>query len=207
MPRPSARRTIENAVRRLGFTRVAGVDEVGRGCLAGPVVAAAVVLAPDRQISGVRDSKLLTPAARDRLHDQIVACAEAWTLAVAGPDEVDRLNVHQASLHAMREAVRRLVPLPDFVLVDGFPLPDLFIPQRHIVKGDRRCSAIAAASILAKVTRDRQMQQLHEQDPRYGFDRHKGYATNAHLAAVARFGYSPVHRRSFRPSSLFGRMD
>ena len=207
MSRPSARRTIENAVRRLGFARVAGVDEVGRGSLAGPVVVAAVVLDPDRPIGGVRDSKLLTPAARDRLHDQILARALAWTLAVAESHEVDRLNVHRASLLAMRDAVTSLAPLPDFVLVDGFAIPDLFIPQRRIVQGDRRCAAIAAASIVAKVTRDRQMRALHEIDPRYGFDRHKGYATRAHLTAVARFGYSSVHRRSFRPSSLFDKIE
>ena len=206
MSGPAARRTIENAVRRLGFARVAGVDEVGRGCLAGPVVVAAVVLDPTRRIIGLRDSKLMTSAARDRLFDQIVTHSAAWTLAVAHPHEVDRLNVHRASLRAMQQAVTKLVPLPDFVLVDGFRIPGLFIPQRPVVKGDRKCAAIAAASILAKVTRDRQMQELHAQDPRYGFDRHKGYATPAHLAAVARFGYSAVHRRSFRPASLFDRI-
>ena len=203
MSRPTARRTIENAVRRLGFARVAGVDEVGRGCLAGPVVVAAVVLDPTRRITGLRDSKLLTSVARDRLFDQIVTHSAGWTLAVAHPHEVDRVNVHRASLRAMQQAVTQLVPLPDFVLVDGFRIPDLFIPQRAVVKGDRKCAAIAAASILAKVTRDRQMHELHAQDPRYGFDQHKGYATRAHLAAVARFGYSAVHRRSFRPASLF----
>ena len=206
MSRPAARRTIENAVRRLGFVRVAGVDEVGRGCLAGPVVVAAVVLDPTSRITGLRDSKLLTATARDRLFDEIVTHAAAWTLAVAHPHEVDQLNVHRASLQAMQQAVTQLVPLPDFVLVDGFRIPYLFIPQRPVVKGDRKCSVIAAASILAKVTRDRQMQELHAQDPRYGFDRHKGYATRAHLAAVARFGYSAVHRRSFRPASLFDRI-
>ena len=207
MSRPTARQTIENAVRRLGFTRVVGVDEVGRGCLAGPVVAGAVVLDPARPIPGVRDSKLLTPGARERLHDEILRKAAAWTLAVAGPEDIDRLNVHRASLQAMRSAVTALVPLPDFVLVDGFRIPDLVIPQRRVVHGDRRCAAIAAASIIAKVTRDRQMRELHQVDPRYGFDRHKGYATGAHLTALARFGYSPAHRRSFRPPSLFDRIE
>ena len=206
MARPTARRTIENAVRRLGFTRVAGVDEVGRGCLAGPVVVGAVVLDPAQPIVGVRDSKLLTAAARERLHDEITRKATAWTLAVADPEDIDRLNVHRASLDAMRVAVTTLVPLPDFVLVDGFRIPGLLIPQRQVVHGDRRCAAIAAASILAKVTRDRRMRDLHQVDPRYGFDRHKGYATGAHLTALARFGYSPAHRRSFRPPSLFDRI-
>ena len=205
MPRPIARRTIENAVRRIGFARVAGVDEVGRGCLAGPVVAAAVILDPAYSISGVRDSKLLSASARDRLHDEILRRSSAWTLAVVEPSEIDRLNVHQASLGAMRSAVTTLVPLPDFVLVDGFRIPDLMIPQRSVIKGDRRCAAIAAASIIAKVTRDRQMKALHQHDPRYGFDRHKGYATKAHLSAMEKFGYSAVHRHSFRPAFLFNR--
>lgn len=205
MPRSIARRTIENAVRRIGFARVAGVDEVGRGCLAGPVVAAAVILDPAYSISGVRDSKLLSASARDRLHDEILRRSSAWTLAVVEPSEIDRLNVHQASLGAMRSAVTTLVPLPDFVLVDGFRIPDLMIPQRSVIKGDRRCAAIAAASIIAKVTRDRQMKALHQHDPRYGFDRHKGYATKAHLSAMEKFGYSAVHRHSFRPAFLFNR--
>ncbi len=204
---PRAARTIENAIRRLGFARIAGVDEVGRGCLAGPVVAAAVVLGADRRVSGLRDSKLLTVEARRRLYEDLMAAAEAWAVGVVAPDEIDRINIHRASLAAMRCAVTSLVPLPDFVLVDAFRIPDLFIPQRGIVGGDRRCAAIAAASIVAKVIRDRQMEQLHQQDPRYGFDQHKGYATSEHLAAVARFGYSAAHRRSFRPPSLFDRME
>ena len=207
MTRRTASRTVENAVRRLGFSRVVGVDEVGRGCLAGPVVAAAVVLHPDRPIAGVRDSKLLTPAARERLYCEIIERASAWTIASAGPREVDQLNVHQASLQAMRRAIDGLAPLPDFVLVDGFRIPDLLLPQRPIIGGDRRCAAIAAASIVAKVTRDREMRELHSLDPRYGFDRHKGYATAQHLEAVARFGYSQVHRTSFRPRLLFERIE
>ena len=202
MPRPSARRTIENALRRQGFEHVAGVDEVGRGCLAGPVVAAAVVLAPDRPVRGLRDSKLLTPSARERLYAQVVARAAAWALAAVDPGEIDRLDIHRASLRAMRDAVAALVPAPDFVLVDGFSIPNLDVDQRAVRGGDRRCAAIAAASIVAKVTRDRQMRRLHRADPRYGFDRHKGYATERHLEALRRFGYSPAHRRSFRPRSL-----
>ena len=190
-------------MRRLGFRGIAGVDEVGRGCLAGPVVAAAVVLCPDRAIVGLRDSKLLTPPARERLAAEIRHRAAAWSVASADPLEIDRVNIHQASLRAMRRAVAALDPPPDFVLVDGFEIPGLSIAQRAIVGGDRRCSAIAAASIIAKVARDSEMCALHETDPRYGFDRHKGYATARHLDALARFGYSSSHRRSFRPSSLF----
>jgi ribonuclease HII len=203
MSRPRASRTIENDLRRHGFVHVAGVDEVGRGCLAGPVVAGAVVLRPDCYVAGIADSKVLTATDRERLFDLIAGIAVSWTTAVIEPDEIDRLNIHRASLHAMRTAVMRLAPLPSFVLVDGFLIPDLAIGQRAIVGGDRKSTAIAAASILAKVTRDRLMQVLHHQDPRYGFDRHKGYATRDHLDAVGRFGYSASHRRTFRPPTLF----
>ena len=149
------------------------------------------------------DSKVLTPALRERLYPEIVEAAVAWSVAVIEADEIDRINIHRASLKAMRDAVMSLVPLPGFVVVDGFRIPDLWIPQRAIPGGDRRSTAIAAASILAKVTRDRLMLALHDEDPRYGFDRHKGYATPDHLDAVARFGYSARHRRTFRPPSLF----
>lgn len=203
MGRRQATRAIENAMRRVGFCRVAGVDEVGRGCLAGPVLAAAVVLDPARHIAGLRDSKLLSPARRRQLHDLVVARSAGHAVAAIEPAEIDRLNIHHASLAAMRRAVMSLVPLPDLVLVDAFRIPELPIAQRSIVGGDRLCAAIAAASILAKVRRDALMAELHTVDPRYGFDRHKGYATAAHLAALARFGYSSVHRRSFRPPSLF----
>ena len=196
-------RTLENALRRVGFVYVAGVDEVGRGCLAGPVVAAAVVLHPDRHVPGVCDSKTVPAAERERLYDQILCDAVAWAVGEADPSEIDRINIHQASLRAMQRAVLQLAPLPDIVLVDAFRVPDLPMAQRGVLHGDRRCSAIAAASIIAKVTRDRQMLDLHGRDPRYGFDRHKGYATADHLEAVARFGYSGVHRRSFRASTLF----
>jgi ribonuclease HII len=206
MPRPRASRTLENVARRLGYIHVAGVDEVGRGCLAGPVVAAAVVLDPDRAVPGVADSKALVAAERERLFEPIVRAAVSWHVAVVPPDEIDRLNIHWASLEAMRQAVLALEPLPGYVLVDGFRIPRLAIAQRAVVGGDRRCTAVAAASILAKVTRDRLMCKLHAEDPRYGFDRHKGYATRDHLDAVGRFGYSPAHRRSFRPPSLFDTM-
>ena len=196
-------RTLENALRRVGFVHVAGVDEVGRGCLAGPVVAAAVVLNPERHIPGVSDSKAVPAAERERLYERILTHAVAWAVADADPAEIDRINIHQASLRAMQRAVLALAPLPDIVLVDAFRVPELPMAQRGVLHGDRRCSAIAAASIVAKVTRDRQMLDLHGRDPRYGFDRHKGYATADHLEAVARFGYSDAHRQSFRPQRLF----
>jgi ribonuclease HII len=205
--RVPATRTLENALRRVGFVHVAGCDEVGRGCLAGPVVAAAVVLHPGRHIPGVCDSKTVPAAERERLYEQILGAAIAWAVGEADPSEIDRINIHQASLRAMQRAVLRLAPLPDIVLVDAFRVPDLPMAQRGVLHGDRRCSAIAAASIIAKVTRDRQMLDLHGRDPRYGFDRHKGYATADHLEAVARFGYSEAHRRSFRAATLFDTID
>jgi len=207
MTRVAASRTLENVYRRLGFVHIAGVDEVGRGCLAGPVVTGAVVLDPRRHIRGLSDSKQVPAPERDALYDAIVARAVAWAVAAAEPDEIDTYNIHQASLRAMHRSVMALVPLPDLVLVDAFRIPGLWMAQRGVVHGDARCAAIAAASIVAKVTRDRLMAALHVTDPRYGFDRHKGYATADHLAAVARFGYSDVHRRSFRPPSLFDTMD
>jgi ribonuclease HII len=203
MVRTRAMRTLENAMRRWGFYRIAGCDEVGRGCLAGPVVVAAVVLDPARHVPGLADSKMIAALERERLYDVITRRALAWAVASADPTEIDTLNVHRASLEAMRRAVLALAPLPDLVLVDAFRIPSLAIPQRPVLHGDRRCSAIAAASIVAKVTRDREMLAHHAADPRYGYDRHKGYATADHLAAVARHGYSLLHRRSFRPPSLF----
>jgi ribonuclease HII len=207
MGRVSARRTLENALRRVGFCFVAGCDEVGRGCLAGPVVAGAVVLHPDRRIPGVSDSKTVPAEEREELFGEITRHAVAWSVAALEPREIDRLNIHRASLQAMQRAVLTLAPLPDIVLVDAFRIPDLPMAQRGVIKGDRRCAAIAAASIVAKVFRDRLMRDLHDRDPRYGFDRHKGYATADHLEAVSRFGYSEAHRRSFRPQTLFDTMD
>jgi ribonuclease HII len=203
MARPRASRALENAARRYGFAYVAGADEVGRGCLAGPVVAGAVILDPGHYVAGIADSKVLTAADRERLFDRIVAAAVSWQIAIVDSVEIDRINIHRASLEAMRRAILALVPLPGFVLVDGFRVPGLAMAQRAVIGGDRRCTAVAAASILAKVTRDKLMRDLHERDPRYGFDRHKGYATADHLAAVTRFGYSDVHRKSFRPPTLF----
>jgi ribonuclease HII len=200
-------RTLENTLRRMGFNHVAGVDEVGRGCLAGPVVAAAVVLDPQRYIARICDSKTVTALERARLYDQITRAAVAWGVAAAQPQEIDTINIHQASLRAMQRAILGLDPLPDIVLVDAFRVPDIPMAQKPVIHGDARCTAIAAASIVAKVTRDRLMLELHNRDPRYGFDRHKGYATRDHLDAVSQFGYSEVHRRSFRPPSLFDTLE
>ena len=147
------------------------------------------------------------PRSATRLHDEICRKCVSWAVVSVDPDEIDRINIHQATLQAMRRAVLSLAPLPDAVLVDAFRIPSLPMAQRGVIGGDRRASAIAAASIVAKVTRDRLMHALHDADPRYGFDRHKGYATADHLSAVARFGYSSQHRRTFRPATLFDTID
>jgi ribonuclease HII len=170
-------------------------------------VAAAVVLDPNRYIARIGDSKTVTALERARLYDRITRAAVAWGVAAAQPQEIDTINIHQASLRAMQRAILGLDPLPDIVLVDAFRVPDIPMAQKPVIHGDARCTAIAAASIVAKVTRDRLMLELHNRDPRYGFDRHKGYATRDHLDAVFQFGYSEVHRRSFRPPSLFDRME
>jgi ribonuclease HII len=207
MAKVRATRSLENVLRRWGFPLIAGCDEVGRGCLAGPVVAGAVILDPARHIPGLFDSKMTTALERERLYDIITRRALAWSVAWASPTEIDRINIHHASLEAMRQAVSALVPLPGIVVVDAFRIPGLLMAQIGVPKGDRKVSAVAAASIVAKVTRDREMRRQHEADPRYGYDRHKGYATADHLAAVALHGYSPLHRRSFRPATLFDTME
>ncbi len=204
MTRPRAYRTIENALRRFGFVRIAGVDEVGRGCLAGPVMAGAVVLDPDRHIAGLRDSKMLSAAQRERLYDQIIQHALGWSVAAVEPAGNRPLNIHRASLQAMRQAVLALVPLPDLVLVDAFRIPDLPIAQRGVVHGDARCSADRGRFDRCQGHPGQaDARSCTTTDSRYGFDRHKGYGTPEHLRAVARFGYSAAHRRSFRPPSLF----
>jgi ribonuclease HII len=171
-------------------------------------MAGAVILDPARHIPGLADSKAVTALERERLYAIITRKALAWSVAAVQPTEIDALNIHRASLEAMRRALLAIAPLPDLVLVDAFRIPDLLMAQRPVPHGDRRCAAIAAASIVAKVTRDREMLTHHVADPRYGFDHHKGYATAEHLAAVKRFGYSALHRRSFKPQgSLFDTME
>ena len=177
---------------------VAGVDEVGRGPLAGDVVAAAVILA-EPPPAGITDSKMLTPERREALAERIRDEAVSWALGRATVAEIDELNILQASLLAMRRAVEALPIRPTLVLVDGNRLPKWPYEARAIVKGDLREPSIGAASILAKVQRDAEMLALHEHYPAYGFDRHKGYPTKAHLAALTSIGVSPVHRRSFGP--------
>ena len=178
---------------------IAGVDEAGRGPLAGPVVAAAVILDDLQPIKGLNDSKVLTARARDRLFDEIHAKALCFCIAQASVEEIDQLNILHATMLAMRRAVEGLRLRPHKVLVDGNRIPTLRIAAEAIVKGDAKVKAISAASILAKVHRDRLCLQLHELHPQYGFDGHKGYPTSAHLSALREHGPCPEHRRSFAP--------
>lgn len=183
---------------RLG-SAVAGVDEVGRGPLAGPVVAAAVILDPGRPITDIRDSKLMTPGQRSAVAEAIKAQAVAWAVGRAEVEEIDRLNILEASLVAMRRAVHALGRMPAEAWVDGNKAPALDCPVRLCIGGDGLHACIGAASILAKVTRDAEMVALAARFPEYGFERHKGYGTKEHLAALNRYGPSPLHRRSFAP--------
>ncbi|MEW5736291.1 MAG: ribonuclease HII [Thermodesulfobacteriota bacterium] len=187
----------ETQAREKGFATVAGTDEAGRGPLAGPVVAAAVILPPDFDPEGIRDSKKLTPAQRRRAYERIYASQAAVGLFIVDAPEIDRINILAASLLAMSLAVQNLSPEPDHVFVDG---PHRFpgkVSQTPLVGGDARCISVAAASIVAKVSRDRLMERYHLDWPQYGFDSHKGYGTLQHRRAISRFGACPIHRRSF----------
>ncbi len=188
----------EAETRARGFQIIAGVDEAGRGPLAGPVVAAAVILPRVRKLEGIADSKLLTPAQREAAYGLIRKKAVAVGVGIVEAEEIDRLNILQASRKAMQLAVCHLFLFPDFLLVDGIHAIDLNLPQQAIPQGDRRCLSVAAASIMAKVCRDRLMQIYHEEFPEYNFAQHKGYATPEHLQALRQYGYCPIHRRSFK---------
>lgn len=178
---------------------LAGVDEVGRGPLIGAVVTAAVILHPDRPIVGLADSKKLTEKKRSALYDEIMANAQAWCIGRCEAHEIDRLNIYQATMVAMERAVEGLGVEPEYVLVDGNRCPNWRWPSEPVVKGDSRVEAISAASILAKVARDREMEVLEQTYPGYGLAKHKGYPTPVHLEALNRLGATPEHRRSFRP--------
>jgi len=189
-----------------GLERIAGVDEVGVGPLAGPVVAAAVVFPPGEGIRGVDDSKKLTRERREELAVAIRERALCIAVAVVEVEEIDRVNIYQATLAAMRRALEALPCAPQHVLVDGRRIPDCGFPQEALVKGDARCHAIAAASIVAKTTRDAVMLRYEDEFPGYGFAVHKGYSTEVHREAIRRLGPCPIHRRSFtllRPPTLF----
>jgi ribonuclease HII len=190
--------TIERARWAAGIRRVAGVDEAGRGPLAGPVVAAAVVFPPEVWIQGVDDSKAITPARRELLYDVILGSAEDVGVGIVSHEGIDEVNIYRATIRAMHEAVARLGRVPGHLLVDGPRFDHPSIPGTALVGGDARCFSIAAASIIAKVTRDRLMIEYDRIYPEYGFARHKGYGTAAHMEALRRFGPCPIHRRSFR---------
>jgi len=192
---------LEGELRARGFHTVAGVDEVGRGCLFGPVVAGAVILSPDRPIRGLNDSKLLEPERREVLAERIRERAVAWAVAAVDSAAIDAMNIYQASRLAMRKAVEQLRPAPDFLLIDAVPI-DVALPQRSLIKGDARCHAIAAASIVAKVYRDALMCEWDEIFPGYGFASHKGYSTPEHWKALRELGPTPLHRLSFEPVRL-----
>lgn len=189
----------EAALRRAGFDLIAGADEAGRGACAGPLVAAAVILRPGRagEIPGLADSKLLTPLARERVYSHVVERALAWSLTCIEADECDALGMHHANLNALRRAVARLRPEADFSLTDGFAVSGLSMPSLAIWKGDRVAACVAAASVIAKVTRDRIMAGWHEQFPGYAFDVHKGYCTGLHQERLEALGPSPIHRWCF----------
>ena len=180
-----------------GYLRVCGIDEAGRGPLAGPVCAAAVILPGGLEIEGLNDSKKLTEKKREALFDVITARAEAYGIGWASEQEIDQVNILQATFLAMARAVEALSLLADFALVDGNRMPPLSIPGETIVKGDGKAACIAAASVLAKVSRDRALRKLDQRHPEYGFAQHKGYGTKAHYAAVKQYGLLPEHRRSF----------
>jgi ribonuclease HII len=180
-----------------GFQRVAGLDEAGRGPLAGPVVAAAFVIRPDFQIEGINDSKQLTLKQRQKFFPLLTSGEWQFGVGIVEPEEIDRINIYQASRVAMRQALEAVDPRPDFLLVDALVVPGTDIPQHSLIHGDALSVAIAAASVIAKHTRDQLMEEYDSLYPGYGFAKHKGYPTSEHYAALRRLGPSPIHRRSF----------
>ena len=189
----------ERNARSAGYARIAGLDEAGRGPLAGPVVAAAVVLPPDLFIPGVTDSKQVAEPERERLYDEIRGQALCFGIGIVDELTIDEVNIYQATIIAMERALQSLSLQPDYLLLDAMTLSRIFIPQKSLIKGDCRSHSIAAASILAKVTRDRLMRDLHKKFPQYNFEKHKGYGTKEHLALIQKYGPCDAHRKSFNP--------
>ena len=189
-----------------GYALVGGMDEVGRGPLAGPVVAACVILPPELVIDGVDDSKKLTAGKRKKFYDIISEKAEAIGVGMVGPERIDEINIYQATMEAMFQAVNACRKAPQYLLIDAMHLESLSVPQLSIVGGDGKSQSIAAASVIAKVIRDRMMGKLAEIYPQYGFEQHKGYGTKQHVEAIRQYGMSPIHRRSFMKKILQGRI-
>lgn len=189
---------------RQGLQRIAGIDEVGRGPLAGPVCAAAVILPVGVEIEGINDSKKLTEKKREALYDVIAEQAVAWATAFVEPEEIDRINIRQATHKAMRMAVDALEITPEILLVDGNDRIEFSLPSEYIIKGDAKSQSIAAASIMAKVTRDRYMVKMAEQYPGYGLEKNKGYGTPLHMEGIRSIGLCPLHRRSFITAKVLG---
>jgi ribonuclease HII len=200
---PKAMDHYERRLHAQGFDLIAGVDEAGRGALAGPLFAAAVILPEGFDIEGLADSKLLTPAQRDHWYERIRAGAVSIGVCRAFPSRIDHRGLHVSNLFLLRRAIRSLDVRPEFVLTDGFPLRSVGLPQLSIKKGDVVTASVAAASVIAKVTRDRMMDRYHRRYPQYGFNRHRGYGTASHRAAIAEFGPSPIHRMSFKGMDLY----
>jgi ribonuclease HII len=202
-PLPVGIDRFERQLRAQGFRLIAGVDEVGRGALAGPLVTAAVILPEDFECTGLKDSKELTPDQREEWEVRIRDRALSFAVCKAYPARIDRRGLHVTNLAMLRQAVRALPIRPEFVLTDGFGLPRLGLPRLSVRKGDATCASVAAASIVAKVARDAMMDRYHRRYPAYGFNRHRGYGTASHRAAIARYGPSPIHRRSFKGMDLY----
>ena len=191
---------LENSLHTQGYKAVCGVDEVGRGPLAGPVVAAAVILPYDVKIEGLTDSKKLSPAKRDRIFDEIAQIGLVCAIGILDNEDIDKINILQASLMAMRKAVHDLSEKPDFVIVDGnYPIPKIVQPQYAVIGGDALCQSVAAASVVAKVTRDRIMDRYQALYPSFSFAKHKGYPTAAHIAELKEHGPTDIHRKTFKP--------
>lgn len=196
---------IENSLYEKGYINIAGIDEAGRGPLAGPVCAAAVILPKDIEIEGINDSKKLTAKKRDILFDEICRTAVAYSIEFVSPEVIDDINIRQATALAMHNAVENLKVAADFVIIDGNDNIPYSIPYQYVIKGDAKSQTIAAASILAKVSRDRLMEKLDEEYPGYGFKKHKGYGTKAHMEAIQTYGVSKVHRKSFMTAKVLGK--
>lgn len=189
----------EEAFRQQGYDMIAGVDEAGRGPLAGPVSIGACILPADCFIEKLNDSKKLSEKQRDILYDKIIECAIAWKVVFVSEEEIDKKNIYQATVDGMYQAITELAVKPDAVLIDAVPLPKLSEPSRSLIKGDQKSASIAAASILAKVSRDRLMEKYDREYPQYGFAKHKGYGTAEHVSAIHEYGPCPIHRKTFEP--------